>query len=169
MLLLWWSSAGYVPQRTAYRDKLFFGIDSPPVVATGSAPARLPPANSQISVNLTASQYTDLNDYGSAGVPEAVRATRKIVQDESGATPTFLFFEVSPQTSGLLTLKHALDCLSVLWLVLLIAGCYYFLKVALAEGNKPVGVLKTVLPTTVAKKKENTQIDREAYVYVDGG
>jgi len=180
----------YIPESTGIRDKIFFGISEDPGKripqnVAGSSISMLPPASSQYGVNATASHNTDLNDYGSAGVPEAelVRRSEVAVAVEeaadTGEIPPRSFFEYQAESKATETVKHMLDVFSILWLILIIVACYFFLKAAITEASKrvtlPVFKRSVSKPTVSAaalaaqRKKENMRIDREAYVYVDGG
>ena len=190
-------SVGYVPERTPMRNKIFFGITDTPAVAQNapSGPGRngiimLPPASSQFGVNNTASHDTDFNDYGSLGVPEAELARRAEVAAATGEaaadgmTAPKNFFEYQSESKATEAVRNMLDIFSIFWLIVIIIACFFFLKAALAEANKKVTIplfrrsvstgRPVVTPAVVAaavaqKKKENMRIDREAYVYVDGG
>lgn len=151
----------YVPQKTANRNKLFFGIEDSPAANSRSV-GQLPPASSQIGVNMTATSNTDLNDYGPAGVPPEVLAARQLAA--STPIPITFLAKSSSSSTKLLTIKHFLDVISVIWLIILIVGCFYFLRVALSQGDKP-----RITTTYFADKKPTNPIDREAYVCVDGG
>jgi hypothetical protein len=177
-------AVAYVPERTAIRNKIFFGITDTPAkaqnIAAPSGIIMLPPASSQFGVNKTASHDTDLNDYGSLGVPGAELLRRSEVSQaagESGDNPPRNFFEYQAESKATETVRHMLDVFSVFWLIVIVVACYFFLKAALVEANKTVTIPlfkrsdnRTTHAAAVAqKRKENMRIDREAYVYVDGG
>jgi hypothetical protein len=160
---------GFIPQRTPERDLLFFGVESPAsaFVVTNELPAKLPPASAYAGVNRKDSTDHDLSDYGTLGVPDDVMAERKARAEEAAAgglsASKFLLFQSSHKaTTGLGTIKRVLDLVSVLWLIGLIVGCYFFLKTAFSHANRKVTF-------SLGKSKDDTGIDRESYVYVDGG
>ena len=160
----------YVPQRTPQRDRLFFAIDTPPVPSNPSG--RLPPASSQMGVNMTAASDMDLNDFGSAGLSDEETAKRSM--DITGLFTTGKSFAqfASKRSTTLAIVKDTLEYMSLVWLAVLVVGCYFFLKSALTEGSKKFRVTRRQLPISQViqeKQKENMRIDREAYVYVDGG
>ena len=162
-------SLSFIPQRTPERDLLFFGVESPAssFVVTNDLPAKLPPASAYSGVNRKDSTDHDLNDYGSLGVPDDVLADRKTKAEEAAAggasASKFLLFQSSHKsTTGLGTVKRVLDLVSVLWLIGLVVGCYFFLKTAFTHANRKVTF-------SLGKHKDDAGIDRESYVYVDGG
>lgn len=174
----------FSPQRTAIRDKLFFGIEGP--AETGSQgrsqtvpalpPIKNPPASSQLGINSTATQDRDLNDFGSLGPPPEVIAKREQEALSTGKTPKASFFVVGSSSttpsSSSLTVRTVLHTISIIWLVALLGACYYFLRQAFAGASRKyrIGSAKSTpknSPTT--KAAENMRIDREAYVYVADG
>ena len=182
------SGVSFIPARTAMRDRIFLGIkDSAPapMVATGAIVA-LPPAASIQGVNSTALSNGDLHEYGSMGVPVEVLEARKLASESSEnsaniATPIpKSFIAQQSSSSAKETARHALDFFSILWLIVILVACVVFLGAALREANKKRRIVKlsegklaapvhkpTIRsrPASVADKR----IDREAYVYVDGG
>jgi hypothetical protein len=161
----------YIPQRTPQRDKLFFGIDSPAVVA--AIPGVLPPASSQLGVNSTAASDHVLNDYGSLGIPNTIEATIGSTLFDIIATPSqksFVMTRRKEQNSAAFTVKHALEYMSIVWLVLLLVGCYYFVRAALNGAlSKTYKMVKQEDPIAAKIDSQNQRIDREAYVYIEGG
>lgn len=160
---------GYVPERTPQREKLFFGIDTPPVAPVIPAGV-LPPASSQIGVNSTAAYDHDLNDYGTLGKP---------AQEEEGTGitkllfPSYFFTESKRKpvtnSSFLATAKYALEYMSVVWLILLLVGCYFFLKAAMTGALSKKYTLVSAAKEESQRDIQNRRIDREAYVYIEGG
>jgi hypothetical protein len=172
------SKGSFSPQRTAMRDKLFFGIDdasdSGTSYSASGAPSGFvgaPPANSQLGVNSTATSNVDLNDYGSLGPPAEVVAKRaQAAVDAAAAKLSFFSFGSSSTKEGsVFSARNVLNTISVLWLVALVGGLYYFLRQAIEGANRKyrIGTSKKVTPTN--KAVENMRIDREAYVYVADG
>ena len=164
----------YVPQRTPQRDRIFFGIEgasgNTPVTSVSVPPVRLPPASSQIGVNRTATTDADLNDYGSLGVPDEIKARRAEASAAGVSVAQFIFFQTDLKSeSGMAIVKHVLNGLSVVWLVLLVVGCFFFLRTAIQGANRKVSFASNAALYKEKSIKENSRIDREAYVYVDGG
>ncbi len=180
-------SVSFIPKRTPIRDKIFLGIkdEAPaPMVATGAIVV-LPPAASIQGVNATALSNSDLHEYGSMGVPPEIAEARKTAAETAaavnGAPAPKSFLNQQSSSSAKETARHALDFFSVLWLVVVLVACVVFLGAALREANKKRKIVlkkpesasharKVVTgarsrPASVADKR----IDREAYVYVDGG
>ena len=168
----------FSPQRTPQRDKLFFGIvsDSPATVPNAVI---LPPANSQLGVNDTAAGNSDLNDFGSRGVPPAIAQARAKAAESaqsfsgdsssSGGNSFLIHKEVySGETESYNPVKRVSNILSVVWLVLFVIGIAIFLHNALQAGSRKV-MLSPMAEKKARKAVENRRIDREAYVYVDGG
>lgn len=169
------NAQAFIPERTQQREKLFFGIDSPPPPVSGSSevPGRLPPANSQIGVNKTATNDRDFNDFGALGIPQELIDKR--VEDAKAKAEMLgtvvpaklLLYQTGARSStGLSTVKHVLDLVSVMWLVGLCVGCYYFLRHALNNANRKVYFHAA---KDKIEARHNARIDRESYVYVDGG
>jgi hypothetical protein len=178
-VLLTACTASFSPQRTAMRDRLFFGIEDAPATlgrarmsGPASAPVGLPPASSQLGVNPTATKDADLNDYGTGGPPPEVIAKREQAAVEAAAAKmSFFSFGSSPFKSGSqITARGVLDTISILWLVALIGGCYYFLRQAFEGANRKyrIGPMDSKFATK-QKAVENMRIDREAYIYVADG
>lgn len=161
----------FSPQRTPMRDRIFFGVDDAPETGPLSsppaqAPILPPPACSQLGVNMTATKDVDLNDYGTAGIPPEVVAKRQQAAAEATKI-SFFSFGSSPATHSEYSARNLLDTLSIIWLVGLIVGCYYFLSHALEGGNRKYRI-GSVNPTK-KKEVENMRIEREAYIYVADG
>lgn len=166
----------FSPQRTAMRDRIFFGIDDGPELGPMSstpagAPILPPPAASRLGVNMTATQDVDLNDFGTAGVPPEVIAKREQAAIEAAsAKMSFFSFGSSPSREGSnITARSVLDALSVVWLIGLVGGCYYFLRHALEGGNRKYRIGQIETKQHTPKLAENMRIDREAYIYVADG
>ena len=168
----------FIPKRTPIRDRIFLGLkEEAPVVAGTGAIVVLPPASSIQGVNATALANSDLHEYGSMGVPADVLAARELEAANDGTeinTPVPKSF-LTQSTSSTTSVRHALDFFSVIWLIVILVACVFFIGAALREANKkqtigkkPAGnapAKRVVRPVSVADKR----IDREAYVYVDGG
>ena len=170
-----WGS--FSPQRTPMRDRIFFGLDEGPEIGPLSstqalAPILPPPASSQMGVNMTAASDPDLNDYGSAGVPAEVTAKReKAAAEAAAAKMSFFSFGSSSareSSDSIFTARNILDVVSIIWLIGLIGGCYYFLSHALEGGNRKYRIMGPEKKESV-KAAENMRIDREAYIYVADG
>lgn len=170
--------ASYSPQRTPHRDKLYFGVvlsDAPSIpLSTPEAIVMLPPANSQLGVNITAATNRDLNDYGSLGVPQDVLDQREQAISAGGSSSGASFLlhkessipsETKPASNPVKTVSNVL---SVVWLVVFLVGISLFMHTALQAGSKKVN-LSSGFDKLARKTVENRRIDREAYVYVDGG
>ena len=117
----------------------------------------LPPASSQFGVNSTNS---DLNDYGSLGVPfpekerrsqveEAVKEAK--VSEGPGSIPPRNFFEYQASNKSTEMVKQILNVFSIFWLIVIIVACYFLIKAAVTEASKRVQV-KFVSPTTSTTK-----------------
>ena len=180
----------FIPNRTPIRDRIFLGIkESAPVPISTGAIVALPPAAAIQGVNATALANSDLHEYGSMGVPAEVVEARQAAGvapasgPQPGATPIPKSF-LAQQSKE--TVRHALDFFSVLWLIVILVACVVFLGAALREANKRRaikggGVGATPTPASHSSIKKNNgirsrpvsvadkRIDREAYVYVDGG
>ncbi len=169
---------GYVPERTPQREKLFFGVEDDggaplPVVSVIAKPsAVLPPASSQIGVNTTATFDHSLNDFGVFGKP----AVPEIATGLSKLLPGHFFTETRRRSSPsmastfIATAKQALEYLSVVWLILLLVGCYLFLKAAMNGAlSKRYTLVSTEAKIEATRDLQNRRIDREAYVYIEGG
>jgi hypothetical protein len=161
----------FSPQRTPQRDKLFFGVVSDAPAANPGI--LLPPANSQLGVNSTATNNFDYNDYGSVGVPADVLAVRAQAAEQSGtiSSPKGASFLINKDPIARVTnnpVKSVSNVLSVIWLVLFMVGISIFLHTALTAGSRKVK-LSAAAEKFARKTVENRRIDREAYVYVDGG
>ena len=182
-------AVSFIPNRTPMRDRIFLGIkDSAPapMIATGAIVA-LPPAASIQGVNATALGNSDLHEYGSMGVPVEVLEARKISSESEGSVATPIpksFIAQQSSSSAKETARHALDFFSILWLIVIVIACVVFLGAALREANKKRRIVKVgkpdsgasaasvSRPTSIRSRPASVvdkRIDREAYVYVDGG
>lgn len=178
-LLFACATGSFVPQRTAMRDRLFFGIEDAPTTAgrgrpspPATAPVALPPASSQLGINATATKDTDLNDYGVRGPPQEVLDKREKAAIEAATSQvSFFSFGASPLKTGTqITARSVVDTISILWLIVLIGGCYYFLSHAFEGANRKYRIGSTPSKCAATQKTvENMRIDREAYVYVADG
>ncbi len=163
----------FSPQRTAMRDKLFFGIEDAPdtghQVSVAVPPVAIPPASSQLGVNATAINNRDLNDYGSLGPPPEVLAKRE--EQEVAKTVSklsFMMFGASAaKTTSQFTAHNVFNILSIVWLVGVLVGGFYFLRQAVSGGNRKYRIVGQ--KPELASKAENMRIDREAYIYVADG
>jgi hypothetical protein len=137
-----------------------------------AAPVNLPPASSQIGVNETATRDRDLNDFGSRGVPVEILEKREKAKTEALAAKAASFYMYGETSSSLISAKTLWDVLSVLWLIAVLAGCYFFMSRAFEGANRKFRFGAATAEETKPLTKthvENMRIDREAYVYVDGG
>jgi hypothetical protein len=182
LLTLGFGMGSFSPQRTAMRDKLFFGIEEAPEiggrvqVTPALPPMAIPPASALLGVNSTATNNRDLNDFGPLGPPPEVLAKRReeaeAAADAAAASSvsrlSFLVFGASGPSSKF-SVQNVFSVLSIVWLVGVLAGGFYFLREALAGGSKKyrVGALQQTMPPP--NKFENMRIDREAYIYVADG
>ena len=171
-LLVSVDSVSFIPQRTPIRDRIFLGLkeEAPVAIATGAIVA-LPPAAAIQGVNATALSNSDLHEYGSMGVPAEVVEARKLQSDSTINTPAPKSF-IAQSTSTTTRVRHALDFFSVIWLIVILVACVFFIGAALREANKKRTIGKKQRPVIPVAKKVSVadkRIDREAYVYVDGG
>ena len=155
------------------RDKIFFGIEGQPDLVSNAmivSPVNLPPANSQIGVNEAATKDRNLNDFGSRGIPDEIKQTREQEKADRLAEKASSFFMYGETSASLISSKSLWDVLSVAWLLAVLAGCYVFMARAFEGASRKYRFASPEEKPVLTKANvENMRIDRESYVYVDGG
>jgi hypothetical protein len=148
----------FVPTRTHQRDLLFFGVDSTPPAVVNDGTIRLVPASSIVGV-LSGPVSPDTYDYGSGGVPPAVA---------EGRQPGKFSLVSLIETDGDGGLDGVREILNLISNLLLILFSFLFIYIILNFGNINSNNIK-LFKSTNKEKMSNMRIDREAYVYVEGG